>query len=196
MSPSGCGWCRKPSRARLRSRSCQQKLRKDVEGQFSTGQRRAYLREQIRAIQRELGEEEPGSEDQVEQLRTRLIEAGAPEGVMQTAEKELKRLIHIPSASPEYSVIVSYVEMLADLPWGKLSEDNTDLDHAQEVLDHDHYGLSKIKRRLIEYSCRKKTQPHRAADRSSACWGLPASARRAWANPSPMRWGASSPASA
>ena len=137
----------------------QQKLRKDVEGQFSTGQRRAYLREQIRAIQRELGEEEPGSEDQVEQLRTRLTEAGAPESVMQTAEKELKRLVHIPSASPEYSVIVSYVEMLGDLPWNKLSEDNTDLTHAQEVLDHDHYGLNKIKRRLIEYLAVRKLNP-------------------------------------
>ena len=137
----------------------QQKLRKDVEGQFSTGQRRAYLREQIRAIQRELGEEEPGSEDQVEQLRTRLTEAGAPENVMQTAEKELRRLTHIPSASPEYSVIVSYVEMLADLPWNKLSGDNTDLNHAQEVLDHDHYGLTRIKRRLIEYLAVRKLNP-------------------------------------
>ena len=137
----------------------QQKLRKDVEGQFSTGQRRAYLREQIRAIQRELGEEEPGSEDQVEQLRTRLTEAGAPEGVMETANKELKRLIHIPSASPEYSVIVSYVEMLADLPWNKLSDDNVDLAHAQEVLDRDHYGLAKIKRRLIEYLAVRKLNP-------------------------------------
>ena len=137
----------------------QQKIRKDVEGQFSTGQRRAYLREQIRAIQRELGEEEPGSEDQVEQLRTRLTEAGAPDPVMQTAEKELKRLIHIPSASPEYSVIVSYVEMLADLPWTKLTDDNTDLAHAQGVLDHDHYGLDKIKRRLIEYLAVRKLNP-------------------------------------
>ena len=137
----------------------QQKLRKDVESQFSTGQRRAYLREQIRAIQRELGEEEPGSEDQVEQLRARLQEAGAPDSVMETANKELKRLIHIPSASPEYSVIVSYVEMLADLPWNKLSDDNVDLAHAQEVLDRDHYGLAKIKRRLIEYLAVRKLNP-------------------------------------
>ena len=137
----------------------QQKLRKDVESQFSGTQRRAYLREQIRAIQRELGEEEPGSEDQVEQLRQRLTDAGAPEGVMKTAEKELKRLIHIPSASPEYSVIVSYVEMLADLPWAKLSEDDTSLDHAQEILDRDHYGLTKIKRRLIEYLAVRKLNP-------------------------------------
>ena len=137
----------------------QQKLRKDVESQFSTGQRRAYLREQIRAIQRELGEEEPGSEDQVEQLRARLQEAGAPDNVMETANKELKRLVHIPSASPEYSVIVSYVEMLADLPWNKLSDDNTDLAHAQEVLDRDHFGLAKIKRRLIEYLAVRKLNP-------------------------------------
>ena len=137
----------------------QQKLRKDVESQFSSSQRRAYLREQIHAIQRELGEEEPGAEDQVEQLRTRLKEAQAPEPIMTAAEKELKRLIHIPTASPEYSVIVSYVEMLADLPWGKLSDDNTDLAHAQEVLDRDHYGLSKIKRRLIEYLAVRKLNP-------------------------------------
>ncbi len=137
----------------------QQKLRKEVESQFSTSQRRAYLREQIHAIQRELGEEEPGAGDQVEQLRTRLQEAHAPEHITAAAEKELKRLIHVPSASPEYSVIVSYVEMLADLPWSKLSDDNTDLAHAQEVLDHDHYGLAKIKRRLIEYLAVRKLNP-------------------------------------
>ena len=137
----------------------QQKLRKDVESQFSSSQRRAYLREQIHAIQRELGEEEPGAEDQVGQLRQRLQEAKAPENIMAAAEKELKRLIHVPSASPEYSVIVSYVEMLADLPWAKFSDDNTDLAHAQGVLDRDHYGLAKIKRRLIEYLAVRKLNP-------------------------------------
>ena len=137
----------------------QQKLRKDVESQFSSVQRRAYLREQIHAIQRELGEEEPGAEDQVEQLRQRLQEASAPENILVAAEKELKRLIHVPSASPEYSVIVSYVEMLADLPWAKLSDDNTDLSHAQSILDRDHYGLTKIKRRLIEYLAVRKLNP-------------------------------------
>src|ERR1700736_4626883 len=79
----------------------QQKLRKDVEGHFSDSQRRAYLREQLRAIQRELGEEEPGDEEQVAQLRKKLTDAGAPPPVMEVAEKELKRLAHIPSASPE-----------------------------------------------------------------------------------------------
>ncbi len=137
----------------------QQKLRKEVESTFTDSQRRVYLREQLRAIQRELGEDEPGAEDQIEQLRQRLEDAGAPEPVREAAGKELKRLVHIPTASPEYSVIVSYVEMLADLPWNKLSEDNTDLAHAREVLDHDHYGLDKIKRRLLEYLAVRKLNP-------------------------------------
>ena len=173
----------------------QQKLRKDVESQFSGTQRRAYLREQIRAIQRELGEEEPGSEDQVEQLRQRLKDAGAPENVMETAEKELKRLIHIPSASPEYSVIVSYVEMLADLPWAKLSEDDTSLDHAQEILDRDHYGLIQDQAPAHRIPRRPQAQPDRATDRSSVSSDLPAWARRAWVSPSPTPWAGSSRAS-
>ncbi len=137
----------------------QQKLRKDVESQFSDSQRRAYLREQIRAIQRELGEEGEDAEGQIEQIRQRLKDAGAPEAVMTQADKELKRLTHIPSASPEYSVIVSYTEMLADLPWNKLDEHVLDLDAAQAVLDRDHFGLDKIKRRLIEYLAVRKLNP-------------------------------------
>jgi ATP-dependent Lon protease len=137
----------------------QQKLRKDVEGRFSDTQRRAYLREQLRAIQKELGEEEADGEEQAEQLRKKLRDSGATEGVLATAEKELKRLSHIPSASPEYSVVVSYVEMLADLPWGKATEDNTDLGRAQFILDRDHYGLEKIKRRIVEFLAVRKLHP-------------------------------------
>src|SRR3984957_14839795 len=137
----------------------QQKLRKDVEGQFSDPQRRAYLREQLRAIQRELGEEEAEGEEQADLLRKKLQDAGANESVLAAAEKELKRLNHIPSASPEYSVIVSYVEMLADLPWNKSSEDNTDLARAQSILDRDHYGLEKVKRRIVEFLAVRKLNP-------------------------------------
>jgi ATP-dependent Lon protease len=137
----------------------QQKLRKDVEGRFSDTQRRVYLREQLRAIQRELGEEDADGEEQAEQLRKKLQDSGANETVLATAEKELKRLSHIPSASPEYSVIVSYVEMLADLPWNKTTEDNTDLARAQFVLDRDHYGLEKIKRRIVEFLAVRKLHP-------------------------------------
>jgi ATP-dependent Lon protease len=137
----------------------QQKLRQDVEGHFSDSQRRAYLREQLHAIQRELGEEEPGDEEQVAQLRKKLSDAGAPPPVMEIAEKELKRLVHIPSASPESSVILSYVEMLADLPWAKRTQDLSDLAKAQEILDRDHFGLEKVKRRIVEFLAVRQLNP-------------------------------------
>jgi ATP-dependent Lon protease len=137
----------------------QQRLQKDVQSQFSDAQRRAYLREQMKAIQRELGEGDTGAQDQVQQLRTRLAEAKPPADVMAQAERELKRLDFIPGASPEYSVIVSYVETIAELPWSKLSEDNLDLDQAQQILDRDHYDLDKVKRRLIEYLAVRKLNP-------------------------------------
>jgi ATP-dependent Lon protease len=137
----------------------QQKLRKDVEGKFSDTQRRAYLREQLKAIQRELGEEEADGEEQADQLRKKLQDAGANETILAAAEKELKRLSHIPNASPEYSVIVSYVEMLADLPWNKSTDDNTDLARAQAILDRDHYGLEKVKRRIVEFLAVRKLNP-------------------------------------
>ncbi|PYL54828.1 MAG: endopeptidase La, partial [Verrucomicrobia bacterium] len=138
--------------AQLEIAQIQEKLHKDVASQFSDAQRRAYLRSQIKAIQHELGEGETGSEEQMEQLRTRLQEANPPEEVMKQAERELKRLDFIPPASPEYSVIVSYIEIIADLPWNKFSQDNLDLDQAQHILDRDHYDLEKVKRRLIESS--------------------------------------------
>jgi ATP-dependent Lon protease len=137
----------------------QQKLQKDVASRFSDAQRQAYLREQLKAIRKELGEEGAGSEEQAEQLRVRLEEAKLPTDVMAQAERELKRLGFIPEASPEHSVIVSYLETLADLPWQKLSEDQLDLDEAQRLLDRDHFGLAKVKRRLIEYLAVRKLNP-------------------------------------
>lgn len=136
----------------------QQKLRADVEDEFSDAQRRAYLREQLRAIQRELGEGD-GSEEQGEDLRERLEEAHLPEDVMVQASRELKRLDIIPPASPEHSVIVTYLETLAELPWDEASEDNENLEHAREILDRDHFGLEKVKRRLIEYLAVRKLNP-------------------------------------
>ena len=137
----------------------QQKLQKDVTSQFTDMQRRAYLREQIKAIQRELGEGEEGAEQQIEQFRKRLEEAKPPKEVMEQAERELKRLNYVPPASAEFSVIVSYVETLAELPWSKLSEDNLDLNRAQKILDRDHFDLAKVKRRLIEYLAVRKLNP-------------------------------------
>ncbi|HEY3898492.1 MAG TPA: endopeptidase La [Chthoniobacter sp.] len=137
----------------------QQKLQQDVSSQFTDIQRRAYLREQLRAIQRELGEEEQGVAEQVAQLRKKLEEAGPPAPVLEQADRELKRLNYIPPASPEYSVIVTYIETVAELPWNKLSDDNLDLDRAQKILDRDHFDLAKVKRRLIEYLAVRKLNP-------------------------------------
>src|SRR5947207_2914879 len=137
--------------AQLEVAQIQQKLQEDVKSQFSDAQRKAYLRSQLKAIQRELGEGDTGADEQVARLRTRLEEAKPPAEVMAQAERELKRLDIIPPASPEYSVIVSYVETIVELPWSKLSDDNLDLDKAQEILDRDHYDPEKVKRRLIEY---------------------------------------------
>jgi ATP-dependent Lon protease len=145
--------------AQLEIAQIQEKLQKDVASQFSDAQRRAYLRSQVKAIQHELGEAEGGSEEQVQQLRTRLEQAKPPPEVMAQAERELKRLDFIPPASPEYSVIVSYIEIIADLPWNKLSEDNLDLDQAQQILDRDHYDLEKVKKRLIEFLAVRKLNP-------------------------------------
>jgi ATP-dependent Lon protease len=136
----------------------QQRLQDDVASHMSDAQRRAYLREQLKAIQRELGET-GGAEEQVETLRKRLDEAAPPEQVMEQADRELKRLEYVPPASPEYSVIIGYLETIAGLPWNKLSKDNLDLDQAQRILDRDHYDLQKVKRRLIEYLAVRKLNP-------------------------------------
>lgn len=145
--------------AQLEIARLQQKLQQDVASQISDSQKRVYLREQIKAIQKELGEGEGGSEEQVEELRKRLAEAKPPENVLIQVEKELKRLSYISPASPEFSVIVSYAETVADLPWSKMSEDKLDLKNAQRILDRDHYDLEKVKRRLIEYLAVRKLNP-------------------------------------
>ena len=146
--------------AQLEIAQIQQRLQQDVQSQFTDAQRKAYLRGQLKAIQRELGEGDTGADEQVAALRTRLEEAKPPAEVLAAAERELKRLDIIPAASPEYSVIVSYVETIAELPWSKLSEENVDLDRAQEILDRDHYDLEKVKRRLIEYLAVRKLNPN------------------------------------
>ncbi len=145
--------------AQLEIAQLQQKIQKDVASQFTDAQRRVYLREQIKAIQKELGEAADGADEQVAQLRQRLQESQPPKEVMDLAERELKRLAVIPPASPEFSVIVSYVEILADLPWSKMTPDHLDLRQAREILDRDHYDLEKVKRRLIEYLAVRKLNP-------------------------------------
>src|SRR5688572_18341039 len=146
--------------AQLEIARLQQKIQKDVAEKFTDAQRRAFLREQIRSIQKELGEdEEGGPAQQVAELRKRLEEAQPPKEVLEQANRELKRLEHLHPASAEFPVIVSYIETLAELPWARLTDDNLDLERAQQILDRDHFDLEKIKRRLIEYLAVRKLNP-------------------------------------
>ncbi len=137
----------------------QQKIQDDVRSSIGEGQRKFLLREQIKAIQKELGEDADATEQVLEELHQRLVEASPPEEVMTEAQRDLKRLGTIPPASPEYSLLLSYLELLAELPWVKVSEDNLDLDRARKILDRDHFDLDKVKRRLIEYLAVRKLNP-------------------------------------
>lgn len=145
--------------AQLELAQLQQKIQKDVTSSITEQQRKAYLREQLRAIQKELGEAEDAIGQQVAELRRRIEEANPPKAVMDQVERELRRLAQLHPASPEYSVIVSYLETIADLPWNKLTADNLDLERAQKILDRDHFDLEKVKRRLIEYLAVRKLNP-------------------------------------
>lgn len=137
----------------------QEKIQKDVHEQFSDQQRRAYLQEQMKAIQKELGEGRGDSADGPTRLREKLAAANPPAVVLEQAERELKRLDGIPSGSPESGIITTYIETIANLPWSVSTPDNLDLDNAQKILDEDHYGLDKIKRRLIEHLAVRKLKP-------------------------------------
>jgi ATP-dependent Lon protease len=118
-------------------------------------QREYILREQMKAIQKELGEDDP-SVAEANELRTKVEESAMPDEVKEKALKEVDRLSRIPSASPEQGVIRTYVDWLVSLPWGEETEDNLDLDEAEKVLNEDHYGLEKPKERIVEYMAVRK----------------------------------------
>jgi ATP-dependent Lon protease len=115
------------------------------------GQREYFLRQQLKAIQQELGEADP-EQAEIAELRERLEAlAGLPEDVRKAADRELARLERLPPAAAEYGVIRTYLEWILTLPWHEFTEDNLDLEHAREVLDADHFDLEKVKDRIIEY---------------------------------------------
>jgi ATP-dependent Lon protease len=136
------------------------KITTDTEQQLSKKQREFYLREQLRSIQRELGEEESGAGG-VAELRRRIEEAGLTDEARREAERELARLAGISPASPEHGMIVTYLEWLASLPWNKLSGATIDIRRAREVLNEDHFDLEKIKDRILEYLAVKKLRQER-----------------------------------
>jgi len=120
-------------------------------------QREFYLREQMKTIQKELGEAEDGAE--LDELRAAIEKAGMPEEALKEARKELKRLEQMPEASGEHSMVRTYLDWLAALPWAKLDEENIDIARAREVLEADHFGLTKVKQRILEYLAVRKLNP-------------------------------------
>src|SRR4051794_6927448 len=129
----------------------QNRIQSQVRENIDKSQRRYYLQEQMKAIRKELGEGDPAGQSEVEGLRTKLEAAKLPEAVMKEANRELQRLESIPSASPEYGVIRTWLQIVTELPWGTLTSDHLDLKEARKILDRDHHDLDKVKRRIIEY---------------------------------------------
>ncbi|MDR2892151.1 MAG: endopeptidase La [Deltaproteobacteria bacterium] len=121
-------------------------------------QRDYFLREQLKAIRKELGENGPDTSD-IDEIRETLGKAGLPPEVNKEAQKQLKRLSSMHSDSAEFSVLRTYLEWLSDLPWKKLSRDTLEIRKAAEILDEDHYGLEKIKERILEYLSVRKLNP-------------------------------------
>jgi ATP-dependent Lon protease len=126
------------------------RIQSEVKSEMDKTQREYILREQLKAIQRELGEDDP-QQAEINELREKVEAAGMPEEVKSRAIKEVDRMSRIPSASPEVGVIRTYVDWLVSLPWNTSSEDNLDIREAARILDEDHYGLETIKERILEY---------------------------------------------
>jgi ATP-dependent Lon protease len=126
------------------------KIQSEVKSEMDKTQREYILREQLKAIQRELGEEDP-QQAEINELREKVEQAGMPEEIQTRALKEIDRMSRIPSASPEVGVIRTYVDWLIGLPWNVATDDQLDIREAARILEEDHYGLEKIKERILEY---------------------------------------------
>ena len=134
------------------------KIQSQVQSELDKGQREYLLREQMKAIQQELGEGDEGQAEATE-LRERLEAAELPEHAFKQAERELSRLERLPPAAAEYGVIRNYLEWLVDLPWNARTEDDLDVAHARDVLDADHYDLERVKDRILEYLSVRRLKP-------------------------------------
>lgn len=126
------------------------KIQDQVQSELSKGQREFYLREQLKAIQKELGELDEKSVE-MNELREKISESGMPEEARKEAERELDRLANMPAAAAEYTVARTYLDWMVNLPWKKHTEDNLDVKRAARILDEDHYDLEKVKERIVEY---------------------------------------------
>src|SRR5215472_1311794 len=139
---------------RLRS-----KIASEAQTEMDKAQREYVLRQQMRAIQKELGEDEGGEQAEAAQLRERLTKTDLPDDVRKEAERELSRMEKLPAMAPDYHVIRTYLDFILELPWRKSSADSLDLTEAQRVLDEDHYDIKDVKERILEFLAVIKLRP-------------------------------------
>jgi len=135
-----------------------QEMQEQTKEEVDRKQREYLLREQLRAIQRELGEDESGDAE-IEELRKAIDEAAMPEEAETQARKELRRLERMPEAAAEHSMVRTYLDWMVELPWNRFEEKGVDIDEARRILDEDHYGLAKVKRRILEYLAVRQLNP-------------------------------------
>jgi ATP-dependent Lon protease len=136
-----------------------QEISKQTQENVDQRQREYMLREQLKTIQKELGESDTQTAE-IEELTRAVADAGMPPEVEEQAKKELARLERMPEAAAEYSMVRTYLDWLIELPWSKLDAEDIDIAAARRVLEEDHYGLEKIKRRILEYLAVRKLNPH------------------------------------
>ena len=152
-----------------------EEIQSEVHDEITKTQREYYLREQMKAIKKELGEDEGSVE--LKELEDKLKAAKMPEDADKVAMKELDRLSRIPTQSPEYNVSRTYIEWLSELPWSESTDDRIDLKEAMKILDDDHYGLDKVKERIIEYlavrNLKQKKDPDGRVRGPILCFGGP-----------------------
>jgi len=138
------------------------KIQSEAQAQVEKMQREFFLRQQLEAIRRELGEADE-HQMEIEEFRRKIEEAGMPPEAKREALRELDRMAKLPPASAEYGVIRTYLDWMVSLPWNKTTPDNLDVAHARKVLDEDHYGLQDVKERILEYLAVRKLKQERAA---------------------------------
>ena len=152
-----------------------EEIQTEVHDEITKTQREYYLREQMKAIKKELGEDESTVESK--ELEDKIKSAKMPEAAEKVAMKELDRLARIPTQSPEYNVSRTYIEWLSDIPWSNMTQDRIDLKEAMKILDEDHFGLNKVKDRIIEYlavrNLKQKKDPKGVLRGPILCFGGP-----------------------
>ncbi len=134
------------------------KIRQETKGALDKAQREYFLREQLRTIQRELGEE-GGVAEELGELAEKIDSLELPPEAEREARKELRRLQRTPEQAAEYSMLRTWLELFTELPWNRQSSDNHDLKRAETILDEDHYGLQRVKRRILEFLAVRKLNP-------------------------------------